>query len=170
MEYELVKNNPAQFLSLTSLYPEEFLLLLHGFEPYWEQYYRHHTLEGARRKVPSYKEHRNSKLYGTAQKLFFLLVYLKNNPLQTFQAAGFGVSQPTVSKIIRPLLEILDKTLLKMKLSPCRDGQQLRTLLANHPDKVFICDGTERTIQRNADQDAQEEEYSGKKKAITSKI
>jgi hypothetical protein len=47
---------------------------------------------------------------------------------------------------------------------PLRDGELLKQHLANHAEKVFSYDGMERIIQRNGDYDAQEEEYSGKKK------
>ena len=98
--------------------------------------------------------------------MFFLLDYLKNNPLQTFNGVAFGVSQPKVSQIIPVLLTIFDQTLKQMGLSPCRDGEVLQSLLSPHPQKVFTYDGMERGIQRNLDLAAQKEEYSGKKKRI----
>lgn len=163
MNYEHIRQNAVQFLALTSLTVEEFDYLLEHFAPRWHSYYRYHTLEGKRRKHPLIKEAANAKLKGTAQKLFFLLVYLKNNSLQQQQAASFGVSQAKVSIISRLLLEILNQTLKSMGLLPCRNGLELAHRLANHPDKVFSLDGTERSIQRNKDADAQEVEYSGKK-------
>jgi hypothetical protein len=165
MKYEELISNRVVFLSLTSLEPGEFIYLLRFFTPLWERYYRYHTTEGDKRKIISSKEHKSAKLQGTGQKLFFLLVYLKNNPLQTFQGATFGVSQTKVSKITQVLLGIFDETLKKMDLSPCRDGELLQSLLSNHPEKVFTYDGMERGIQRNSDYDAQEDEFSGKKKA-----
>lgn len=166
MEYEKIKTNRAKFLSATSLEPEEFAYLLENFKPIWENYYRHYTTEGKKRKIISLQEHKSALLQGTEQKLFFLLVYLKNNPLQTFQGSIFGVSQAKVSKITSVLLEILDQTLKKMNLSPCRDGEKLQSLLSDHPNKVFTYDGMERGILRNTDIEAQKDEYSGKKKHI----
>lgn len=157
-----IKQNPKQFLALTSLLVEEFERLLEAFQPRWETYYRHHTLEGARRKHPAIKEHGNSILKGTEQKLFFLLVYLKTNPLQEHQGAFFGLSQSKVSRIAKTLLNILNETLKSMKLTPCRDGESLHKVLADHQHKIFSYDGTDRSIGRNVDQDAQEVEFSGK--------
>jgi hypothetical protein len=162
MNYLEQKEHPSNFLSLTSLTVLEFEHLLSYFEPLWEKYYRYHTLEGTKRKLPSYKEHKSALLQTSEQKLFFLLVYMKNNPLQTFQAASFGISQAKVSKIYRCLLLVLDETLKKMKLSPVRDASKLKELLASHLVPVFWLDGTETTIQRNQDDDAQEDEFSGK--------
>ena len=157
-----IMKNPKQFLSLTSLEVQEYELLLQSFQPRWERYYRSHTLEGKHRKHLAKKEHASAALQGTAQKLFFLLVYLKTNSLQEHHAASFGVSQSKVSRIVRTLLSILDQVLKDMKLSPCRDGETLRKQLAGHRDKVFSYDGTDRGIGRNVDPDAQEVEYSGK--------
>ena len=166
MKYEEILLNRRNFLSLTSVEPEEFNYLLDFFTPLWERYARYHTTEGKKRKIITSQEHKSAQLQGTGQKLFFLLVYLKNNPLQTFQGATFGVSQAKVSKTIPVLLSIFDETLKKMDLSPCRDGELLQSLLSNHPEKVFTYDGMERGIQRNIHYDAQEDEFSGKKKRI----
>jgi hypothetical protein len=159
-----IKKHPNQFLALTSLHVEEFESLLLHFAPICEKYFRYWTLEGKRRKIIRSAEHETSTLKGSGQKLFFLLVYMKTNNLQEVHAASFGVSQTKVSRLSKILLELLDKTLSKMGLMPFRDGELLKEQLAQHPDKVFYYDGTERGILRNQDNDAQEEEYSGKKK------
>ena len=98
------KQRSNTFLNLTSLTVAEFDFLLEHFIPRWERYYKYHTLEGKKRILPAFSEHANALLKGTDQKIFFLLVYMKNNPLLTFQAAAFGISQPKVSKIYRILL------------------------------------------------------------------
>lgn len=166
MEYSTITKKPNQFLALTSLYIIEFESLLKHFAPTCEKYFRYHTLEGKKRKIVTSKEHGNAKLQGSEQKLFFLLVYLKTNALQEHQAASFGISQTKVSRISHVLLDLLNQTLSKMGLVPFRDGEQLSKQLANHPAQVFIYDGLERGILRNADNDAQEVDYSGKKKGI----
>ena len=162
MNYEEQKKNPTSFQALTSLSMVEFEYLLSHFSVQWDKFYKVHTLEGKKRKLPVFREHGGSSLYGTEQKLFFLLVYLKNNSLQTFQGATFGLSQGKVSVIYRVLLSVLDTTLKKMGYLPCRDGMRLCTILDEHKTKVFWYDGTERNIQRNTDQGVQEDEYSGK--------
>jgi hypothetical protein len=162
MNYYEQKEHESNFVSLTSLSVTEFEYLFSYFEPLWETYYRYHTLEGKKRIILSHKEHGNALLKGSQQKLFFLLVYLKNNPLQTFQGASFGISQPKVSKIYRSLLSVLDETLKKMGLSPCRDSACLKQVLKEHKIQVFWLDGTETIIQRNRDRDAQEDDFSGK--------
>jgi len=165
MNYKEQITSRIKFLSLTGLHPEEFNYLLNYFTPLWDAYYKYHTTEGIKRKIPLIKEHKSAKLQGTEQKLFFLLVFLKTNSLQSFQGAVFGISQSKVSKISAILLNILDQTLKKMRLTPSRNGLELQHLLKDHATKVFTYDGTERDIERNIDSDAQEIDYSGKKKA-----
>ena len=80
MTYQEQKQHPPTFLALTSLTLAEFDYLLQHFTPLWEKYYKHHTLEGKKRILPAFAEHGNALLKGTDQKLFFLLVYMKNNP------------------------------------------------------------------------------------------
>lgn len=164
MNYEIISKNPSQFLALTSLHPPEFEILLENFAPVCEKYFRYRTLEGKRRKIVTSSEHGNAKLRGSAQKLFFLLVYLKTNTLQAHQAASFGISQPKVSRLSGLLLSLLNDTLSGMQLPPFRDGAILSSQLAQHPSKIFLYDGLERGILRNACDQAQEQEYSGKKK------
>jgi hypothetical protein len=164
MNYLEIRKKEKQFLAVTSLKVEEFDFLMYHFRPEWDKYYKYYKLDGSRRKIVALKEHGNSVLQGTEVKLFFLLVYLKNNSLQEHEAASFGISQPKVSTIARLLLKILNRTLQKMKLTPLRDGELLEDYLALHRTKIFTYDGTERQILRNHDDDAQELEYSGKHK------
>ena len=165
MNYDDLKQHPTSFLALTSLTLTEFEYLLQEFTPLWNKYYKYHTLEGKKRILPPFAEHGNALLKGTDQKLFFLLVYMKNNPLQTFQAATFGVSQAKVSKIYRILLAVLDQALTRLKLAPCRDSAALKEALSRLPDRVFWLDGTETPIQRSMDQEVQKEDFSGKQHA-----
>jgi len=165
MQYLDQKQHSGNFLSLTSLTVHEFEYLLHAFSFEWEKYYKYHTLTGKKRQLPAFAEHGNSLLKGTDQKLFFLVVYLKNNPLQTFQAASFGLSQPAVSKIYRVLLAVLDHTLARLQLAPCRDAAALQTALSKQKKRVFWLDGTETPLPRNKDEESQKEEFSGKKRS-----
>ena len=138
MNHEKLLSNRTQFLSLTSLEPTEFSHLLRIFTPLWEKYYRYHTTLGKKRKIVCYQEHKSALLQGTGQKLFFLLVYLKNNPLQTFHGTSFGVSQSKVSQIIPVLLTLFDQTFNQMGLSPCRDGEVLQSFKRPSSKSLYL--------------------------------
>lgn len=166
MDYLKLKQNQSQFLALTCLFPDEFDTLLAQFTPHWERYYRYRTLEGAYRRQPAYQERTNAALKGTPTKLLSLLIYLKTNALQQQQAVSFGISQTKVSRMASVLLAVLNQTLADLGSLPIRNAEQLATTLRTHPDKVFSYDGLERGVLRNTDYQAQEEDYSAKKKPI----
>jgi len=75
---ELLKNNKS-FLSLTSIHVTEFEYLLLYFEPICEDYYKWHTIDGKPRILPRLKPNAKERLPTSGHKLFFLMVYLKNN-------------------------------------------------------------------------------------------
>jgi len=169
MDYVALREKPRQFLALSSLHVAEFDDLLTDFAPAWERYHRWHTLEGNRRQFVAHRERPNAVLAGSDVKLFFLLTYLKSNSLQQHQAASFGVSQARVSQLATALLGVLNQVLAGRGLLPVRDGAELASRLATHPEPVFAYDGVERGVPRNPDYEAQAEEYSAKKKGIASR-
>ncbi len=164
MEYEKAIQNATQFLAITSLTVEQFEYLLKHFRPKCDKFFRYKTLDGKTRKHPTDKEHQHSKLRGSGNKLFFLLVLLKTNSLQELHGFTFGVSQSKVSRVKDLLLRILNETLESMGLSPHRDSETLAPILEKRKSEYYAYDGIERGIQRNMDNDVQEDDFSGKKK------
>lgn len=102
-------------------------------------------------------------------KLFFLLCYLKNYPLQQFHASYFDITQAKVSQSIKVLLPILEKTLTRMGLVPSTSPEGLKAELEKYQVKEANMDATEREVNRSTDYEVQKEFYSGKKKGIQSK-
>jgi hypothetical protein len=72
---------------------EDFNDLLPNFKVEWDDYIDCFTLEGKLRLRRSYARV-DSILPKIADKLMFLLIYLKTNPLQEHHAASFGITQP----------------------------------------------------------------------------
>lgn len=163
------KQNPSQFLSMTSLTVEEFELLHDSFEGYCTDYFLYYTLQGKVRRKICYQEQKNASLKGSEMKLFFLLCYLKNYPLQQFQASYFGITQPKVSQLIKVLHPLLEKTLTRMGLMPSNTSEELKAELEKYRVKEANMDATEREVNRSTDYEVQKEFYSGKKKDIQSK-
>jgi len=161
-----LKQNPSQFLSMTSLKIEEFELLHDSFEGYCIDYFFHYTLQGKVRQKFFYKEQKNACLKGSEMKLFFLLSYLKNYPLQQFHASYFGVTQGKVSQFIKVLRPLLEKTLTRMGLMPSSSPGELSAELKKYRVKEANMDATEREVNRSTDYEVQKEFYSGKKKDI----
>jgi DDE superfamily endonuclease len=103
-------------------------------------------------------------------KLFFILVYQKTNPLQTMHGLQFELSQPQSHYWIHRLLPVLKQALATLGMAPERDANRVATsplALEGAPDEVI--DGTERRRQRPINAVQQKEHYSGKKKTHTDK-
>jgi len=156
-------------LSLTSLSTGEFFQLLPVFDDLWQRYHSQHDLKGERRRTEKFSEHGSMSLQGSASKLFFVLVYLKQNPLQSYQAYTFGMSQGKVSLWLKVLLPLLEQTLAKLALLPCREPAHLYLSLCLLAGQVLIMDATERQVPRSTDWERQKHEYSGKKGCHTNK-
>lgn len=165
MNYFKIRKRPRQFLSVTGLQVEEFDFLYSPFYNRWRNFYRIHTIEGKKRKTPLINSEANTKTLPSAEeKLFFILVYLKNYGLQEMTAASFDFSQSQASKWQKVLRPLLEKALGDIKMLPQRDGQKVAQTLEKFGATKCFQDVSERLIERPADQDTQQEFYSGKKK------
>lgn len=162
MKYDKVQRNVPQLLSLTGFSVEDFEYLLPIFKSEWDEHYSLFTLEGKPRQRISYNR-KSSNLPMPGDKLLFILSYLKNNPLQEYHGATFGLTQPQCNVWIHLLSMILEKTLRNLQQLPDGNGQRMYQKLRNIQD-VFL-DGTERPVQRPQADDVQKSRYSGKKNA-----
>jgi len=148
----------------------EFEQLLPAYQAaYAEQYPPQRTAQG---KARQRRVGGGSKgvLQSDADRLLFILVYLKTNPLQTMQGLQFGLSQAQANYWIHRLLPVVRAALAALALLPERDGQQVATnplALEGLPDLAL--DGTERRRERPQDNTQQKTTYSGKKKTHTVK-
>ena len=84
-------------------------------------------------------------------KMFFILVYLKTNPLQELHAIQFEMTQPQANRWIHLLSEILRRTLKTLGELPDRNSKRLIHILQGCEE--VLLDGTERPIQRPLDED-----------------
>ena len=167
-----MKQNPKnqgadrKLRSLTSLNQIEYDELLSVFAPLVEKKLCYFTLKGAPRKKPSFVEQKNSSLYGSSYKLEFMLMYMKENPNQSYQGYAFGMCQSKVSEWVRFLSPVLEESLKKLGFMP-----QTGTSYTCHAEDAdyLLMDVTERQLPRRTDMEAQKEEYSGKKKCHTMK-
>lgn len=156
-------------LSLTSLTAAEFFELLAVFDSLWQRYHRQYDLKGERRRIKKYNEHSSISLKGSLDKLFFVLMYLKQNPLQAYHGFCFEMSQGKVSQWLRVLLPLLEQSLHRLQMMPCREPSQFYLSLRLLSGQVLFMDATERAIPRSVDSERQRHEYSGKKGCHTLK-
>lgn len=143
--------------------------LLSYFTPIWQAYYQQYDLQGKPRSLPKFDEHASMSLSGSGEKLFFILLYLKQNPTQEYQATMFGMSQGKVSQWIAVLLPVLQKALARMHVLPYEHSDKFYYTLQAIANYLLCLDATERPIPRSTDYQRQSYEYSGKKKCHTVK-
>jgi len=139
------------------------MVLLQFFAPLCEEYYRYHDLRGHWRKLVRYQERSDSSLSGVANKLLFILTYIKENPNQAYHGAMFGMSQGKVSLWVKQLSPLLQEALKRMGKLPKREVSQLYEYLCTCIEVVMLMDVTERRIGRSTDYQVQKLHYSGKK-------
>jgi hypothetical protein len=105
-----------------------------------------------------------------ADKLLFVLVYLKTYPLQVVLGKLFGLSISQANYWLHHLLPILRRALDDLGVLPQRDGDRLGSWPGRcRRLRLVILDGTERRRQRPKKPEKQALHYSGKKKAHTDK-
>ena len=160
MQYDKIKKRPVQFLGIIGLTVADFDFLLPHFKIEWDNYNDIFTLEGKPRQRKSYSR-TDSILPKVSDKLFFVLIYLKTNPLQEQHAASFQMTQPQANILIHLLSDILRKTLKQLGELPERNEYRVKHVIASCED--VLLDGVERPIQRPQASDLQKASYSGKK-------
>lgn len=165
LTYTTLQDRPREFLAATGLTHDEFARLLPAFAAaYAVRYPPDQTWQGKVRQ-----RQRGGGAAGSLSpmedKLFFILVYQKTNPLQTMHGLQFELSQPQSHYWIHRLLPVLQGALAALGMAPERDASRVATsplALEGAPDGVI--DGTERRRQRPTNATKQKEQYSGKKK------
>ena len=128
--YEEVTQRAGSLRSMTGLTEAEFTALLLPFEQAFVAYMRDHTIDGHPRASRNYSTYDNCPLPTMADKLLFILTYLKQNPIQEVQGQLFGLSQSNANKWIHLLHTILNLALAHQDLLPARTADELATLLA----------------------------------------
>ena len=170
LSYATLQDRPREFLAATGLTHDEFARVLPAFAAAYAVLYPPDKTwqgKGRQRQVGGGAK---SVLPQMADKLLFILVYQKTNPLQTMHGLQFGLSQPQTNYWIHRLLPVLQRALADLDMAPERDASQVATshlTLEGAPHMAI--DGTERRRQRPQDDIAQQAHYSGKKKAHTDK-
>lgn len=160
MQYDKIKKRPVQFLSITGLNLENFNFLLLYFKAEWDEYNDYFTLDGKPRQRRTFAR-TDTVLPKIADKLMFLLIYLKTNPLQEHHAASFGMTQSQANLLIHLLSGLLRKTLKRLGELPERNEYRIKYIVKSCED--VLLDGVERPIQRPQASDLQKACYSGKK-------
>jgi Helix-turn-helix of DDE superfamily endonuclease len=118
--YEEVTQRAGSLQALTGLTEAEFQALLPYFEQAFVTSMHDRTIDGQPRTSRRYSAYDNCPLPTMADKLLFILTYLKQNPIQEVQGQLFGMSQSNANKWIHVLHPVLNQTLADQELLPAR--------------------------------------------------
>ena len=170
LTYATLKDRPREFLAATGLTHDEFARVLLAFAAaYAVRYPPDKTWQGKGRQRQG-GGGAKGVLSQMEEKLLFILVYQKTNPLQTMHGLQCNRSQPQTNYWIHHLLPVLQRALAALGVAPERDASRVATSpLAHEGAPDMVLDGTERRRQRPTDAAQQKEQYSGKKKTHTDK-
>jgi hypothetical protein len=133
--YEEVTQRAGSLRAMTGLTQQEFMALLPHFEHALLAYMEDHTVDGQPRTSRRYSTYDTCPLPSMADKLLFILTYLKQNPIQEVQGQLFGMSQSNANKWIHLLHTVLNQALAQQELLPARTAGELAMLLASKQTK-----------------------------------
>lgn len=152
LKYNELKTRPREFLASTGLKRDEFEQLLPAFRAAYEKKSPPDLTQEGTPRQRQFGGGAKGALPEMADKLFFILVYHKTQPLQTMHGLPCGLSQPQAHCWIHRLLPILQHALRDLGEAPERDARRVAVsplALAGGPP--LQVDGTERRRQRPKD-------------------
>jgi hypothetical protein len=115
-----VQTRPTEFLDMTSLTLDEFQQLVRPFEAAFHAHMAAWRLDGKPRTARQFAVYKNCPLPTPAERLFFVLTYLKTYSLQVVQGRLFGMGQSKANQWIHVLLPALQAALRTLGDTPAR--------------------------------------------------
>jgi hypothetical protein len=128
-KYDRILQNERRLRAFTGLDSATFAAFLPHFTLAMECYLNRTTLDGYVREGDRAITYANSPLPTPADRLLFILTYLKQNAIQEVHGQLFGMTQSNVSKWVRLLLDILNTALAQQQLLPARTAVELAEAL-----------------------------------------
>jgi Helix-turn-helix of DDE superfamily endonuclease len=126
-----IQSKPNEVRSLTSLTVEEFQSLVPHFEEAFQIRMATWCLDGKKRTGKRFKTYKNCPLPTPEDRLFFILFYLKSNPLQVVFGRIFGLPQCKANVWLHVLLPVLQAALFALGDCPSRSMTDLAKRFAD---------------------------------------
>src|SRR5919109_1194018 len=130
--YDEVTQCAGSLRAMTGFTEPEFTALLPHFERALAAYLQDRTTDGQPRTSRRYRAYDNCPLPRVADKLLFILTYLKQHPSQEVQGQLFGMSQSNANKWIHLLHPVLNQALVNQDLLPARTAEEFAAMFAAH--------------------------------------
>ena len=113
---------------------------------------------------------RHHTLTNAAERLFFILFYVKCYPTMDLAGFFFGVDKSRVQRWVKELLPLLEEALGREVVLPARKINSVEEFIAQFPEvKDLFVDATERPVRRPQAPKQQKDHYSGRKGRHTKK-
>jgi hypothetical protein len=161
---------------MTGLTEAEFRALLPHFEQALVVYLQDRTIDGQPRTSRRDSAYDNCPLPTIADKLLFILTYLKQHPIQEVQGQLFGMSQSNANTWIHLLHPVLNQALADQALLPARTADDLTAMLTTPPSEASAPSALFFMMGPNAPSNVQKTQKSsqsirvGRRNATRSKI
>src|SRR6266508_207928 len=140
LRYADLARKPMDVLDMTSLTPDEFQILVPAFEAAFQAHMAQWRLDGKPRTARRFTTYKNCPLPTAEDRLLFILVYLKTNPLQVAHGIMFGLPQGKTNQWIHVLLPVLRTALRQLGDAPSRSltalAQRLEVPVAAVADAI----------------------------------
>src|SRR6266568_3823471 len=120
VRFTYVQVRPTEFLDLTSVTLDEFQYLVPPFEAAFQAHMAGWRRDGKPRTARQFSVYKNCPLPTPADRLFFILVYLKTYALQVVHGRLFGMGQSKANQWIHVLLPVLLAALRTLGDAPAR--------------------------------------------------
>jgi hypothetical protein len=130
--YDEVTQRSGSLRAMTGLTEPEFTALLPHFERALAAYLQNRTIDGQPRTSRRYSAYDTCPLPTIADKLLFILTYLKQNPIQEVQGQLFGMSQSNANTWIHVLHPVLNQALADQELLPARTAEEFAAMFETH--------------------------------------
>ena len=156
--------------ALTGVTPDEFSKLLPLFVKEWNQTKEDKYLKDIKHRQRKPGGGTKGFLKTIEDKLFYILFYYKCYSTFDLLSFFFNCNRSNACRRMHQLTLIIESVLDKKMVLPKRKIESVDEFFKIFPEaKDIFIDGTERPIQRSADNDTQKQNYSGKKKKHTKK-
>ena len=123
--YTELARKPMDVLDMTRLTPDECQLLVPAFEAAFQDHMAVWRLDGKPRTARRFTIYKNCPLPTPEDRLLFILIYLKTNPLQVAHGILFGLPQGKTNQWIHVLLPVLCTALRQLGDAPSRSLEAL---------------------------------------------
>ena len=131
LRFQAIAHKPTVVLDMTSLTIEEFHQLVPLVEAAFQAYLAKWRLDGQPRTTRKPTIYKNCPLPTPEDRLLFILVYLKTNPLQVAHGLMFGLPQGKTNQWIHVLLPIVQAAFRQSGDAPSRTLDALASEWSN---------------------------------------